>query len=110
MAYALQASRRNILRAGTYRFSKEHVDLIYKLHDRDAWTLWDIKDIYFTDATLEQLAIAVSHGRMDADNIPFSGRPRHTFDPSMIVLEEFNVGDPPPNGDNPSKKALSINK
>ena len=109
MTYAFQAGQRNILRAGTYRFTKENVDLIYKLHDRDAWTLWEIKDIYFTDATLQQIAVAVSHGRMDEDNIPFSGRPKHMFDPSLIVLEEFNVGDPP-NGDNPNKKALSINK
>ena len=90
--YANQASRRNTLQAGTYRFTRENVGLITQLHDRDSWSLWDIKDIHFIDATLQQLAVAIVQGRFDANNVQFKDRPRFTFIPSNIDLDEFNVG------------------
>ena len=90
--YANQASRRNTLQAGTYRFTRENVGLITQLHDRDSWSLWDIKDIHFIDATLQQLAVAIVQGRFDANNVQFINRPRFTFLPSHIDLDEFNVG------------------
>ena len=90
--YALQASRRNTLQAGSYRFTREDVGLITKLYDRESWSLWNIKDMYFIDATLQQLAVAIVQGRFDANNVQFRDRPRFTFIPSNIDLDEFNVG------------------
>ena len=90
--YALQASRRNTLQAGSYRFTREDVGLITQLYDRESWSLWNIKDMYFIDATLQQLAVAIVQGRFDANNVQFKDRPRLTFMPSLIDLDEFNVG------------------
>ena len=90
--YALQASRRNTLQAGSYRFTREDVGLITQLYDRESWSLWNIKDMYFVDATLQQLAVAIVQGRFDGDNVLFSNRPRFTFLPSHIDLDNFNVG------------------
>ena len=93
--YAFQASRRNILQAGSYRFTRQDVGLITQLYDRESWSLWNIKDMYFVDATLQQLAVAIVQGRFDADNVQFRNRPRYTFLPSHIDLDDFNVGDHP---------------
>ena len=90
--YGLQASRLNILQAGSYRFTRQDVSLITQLYDLEAWSLWNIKDMYFVDATLKQLAVAILQGRFDGDNVLFSNRPRFTFLPSHIDLDIFNVG------------------
>ena len=48
--------------------------------------------MYFIDATLQQLAVAIVQGRFDANNVQFINRPRFTFLPSHIDLDDFNVG------------------
>ena len=90
--YAFQDSRRNILQAGSYRFTRQDVSLITQLYDLEAWSLWNIKDMYFVDATLKQLAVAILQGRFDRDNVLFIDRPRITFLPSHIELDNFNAG------------------
>ena len=60
----------------------------------DQWTLWPIKESKFENVTIQQIAVAVEHGRMDLEKIPYFQRPTHSYDPSKILLSEFNVGHP----------------
>ena len=83
-----------MLRAGSYKFHKEDVELIYNLYSIDNWTLWLIKESKFEKASIRQIAVAVQHGRMDLDKVPYFQRATHTYDPDSIVLSEFNVGHP----------------
>ena len=108
--YAFQASRRNILQAGSYRFTRQDVALITQLYDRESWSLWNIKDMYFVDATLQQLAVAIVQGRFDGDNVLFSNRPRFTFLPSHIDLETLMLVFAPNGMIYPNKNAFSFNK
>ena len=72
----------------------EDVEVIYKLYTIDKWTLWTIKEWKFENATIRQLAVAVEHGRMDIEKIPYFQRPTLSYDPDNIVIDEFNVGHP----------------
>ena len=67
MAYPLRPDKSNMLRAGSYKFHKEDVELIYNLYSIDNWTLWLIKESKFEKASIRQIAVAVSHGRMDQE-------------------------------------------
>ena len=83
-----------MLRVGSYKFHMEDVELIYNLYTIDQWTLWAIKEAKFENATIEQIAVAVKHGKMDLEKIPYIQRPTHSYSPSTILLSEFNVGHP----------------
>ena len=72
----------------------EDVELIYNLYEIDQWTLWAIKETKFEIATREQIAVAVKHGKMDLEKIPYFQRPTHSYDPSEILLSEFIIGHP----------------
>ena len=72
----------------------EDVELIHNLYSIDQWTLHEIQESKFENATIGQIAIAVEHGKMDIEKIPYTQRPRHSYDPDDILLSEFNVGHP----------------
>ena len=72
----------------------EDVELIYNLYSIDQWTLHEIKESKFENATIRQIAVAVEHGKMDIEKIPYTQRPRHCYDPDDVLLSEFNVGQP----------------
>ena len=61
MAVQLRPGNSNLLRAGSYKFTMEEVQLIYKLYMTDKWTLWAIQEI----------AVAVNHGQMDLEQTPY---------------------------------------
>ena len=42
-------------------------------------------------ADVKQLAVAILHGMI---NIAYEHMPSFTFDPDMILIDEFNVGQP----------------
>ena len=94
MAYRLRPDRSNMLRVGSYKFHMEDVELIYNLYTIDQWTLWAIKESKFENATIQQIAVAVQHGKMDIEKIPYFQRPTFSYDPDLIVLSQFNVGHP----------------
>ena len=75
MAYRLRPDRSNMLKVGSYKFHMEDVDVIYNLYTIDQWTLWAIKESKFENATIQQIAVAVEHGRMDIEKIPYFQRP-----------------------------------
>ena len=84
----------NMLRVGSYRFHMEDVELIHNLYSSDQWTLHEIQASKFENATIGQIAIAVEHGKMDIEKIPYFQRPTFSYDPDLIVLSQFNVGHP----------------
>ena len=94
MAVQLRPDKSNLLRAGSYKFQMEDVEVIYKLYTIDKWTLWTIKEWIFENATIQQLAVAVMHGGMNIEKIPYFDRATFTYSPDNIVLAEFNVGHP----------------
>ena len=94
MSIQLRPDRSNILRAGSYRFQMEDVELIYKLYEIAKWSLYEIKERKFENATVQQIAVAVAHGRMDVEKLPYFQRATFTYDPDVILLSEFNVGHP----------------
>ena len=83
-----------MLRVGSYQFEMEDVELIYSLYSVDQWSLNAIKESKFENATVQQIAVAVEHGKMDLEKLPYTQRPRHCYDPDNILLSEFNVGHP----------------
>ena len=83
-----------MLRVGSYQFEMEDVELIYSLYSVDQWSLNAIKESKFENATVQQIAVAVEHGKMDLEKLPYTQRPRHCYDPDDILLSEFNVGHP----------------
>ena len=94
MAIQLRPDRSNMLTVGSFKFHMEDVEVIYNLYTIDQWTLWAIKESKFENATIQQIAVAVEHGRMDLEKIPYFQRPTHSYDPDEILLSEFNVGHP----------------
>ena len=94
MAVQLRPDKSNVLRAGSYKFQMEDVEAVWKLYTIDKWTLWTIKQWFFENATIEQVAVAVLHGGMDIEKVPYFQRATFTYSPDMIVLAEFNVGHP----------------
>ena len=94
MAVQLRPGNSNLLIAGSYKFTKEEVQLIYKLYTTDKCTLWAIKETNFDEAQIEEIAVAVTHGKMDNEQIPYDQRATYTYDPSLIILSEFRVGHP----------------
>ena len=52
----------------------EEVQLIYKLYTTDKCTLWAIKETNVDDARIEDKAVAVTHGKMDIEQIPYNQR------------------------------------
>ena len=72
----------------------EDVEVIYNLYTIDQWTLWEIKESKFENATIQQIAVAVVHGRMDLEKHPYFQRATNSYDPDAILLSEFNVGHP----------------
>ena len=83
-----------MLRVGSYQFEMEDVELIYSLYSVDQWSLNAIKESKFENATVQQIAVAVEHGKMDLEKLPYTQRPKHCYDPDNILLSEFNVGHP----------------
>ena len=94
MSYELRPHFSTILRAGSYHFQMEDVELIYKLYVHAQWTLYKIKKRLFENATVRQIAVAVDHGRMDQEKVPYFQRPTFCYDPDVILLSEFRVGHP----------------
>ena len=72
MAVQLRPGNSNLLRAGFYKFTMEEVQLIYKLYTTDKFTLWAIKETNFDEAQREEIAVAVTHGKMDIEQIPYN--------------------------------------
>ena len=72
----------------------EEVALIYNLYANAEWTLYQIKERKFENATVQQIAVAVAHGRMDVEKLPYFQRPTFSYDPDVILLSKFRVGHP----------------
>ena len=72
----------------------EDVELIYSLYSVDQWSLNAIKESKFENATVQQIAVAVEHGKMDLEKLPYTQRATHSYAPDLIILSEFNVGYP----------------
>ena len=94
MAVQLRPGNSNLLRTGSYKFTMEEVQLIYKLYTTDKCTLWTIKETNFDKAQIEEIAVAITHGKMDIEYIPYNQRATSTYDPSSIILSDFRVGHP----------------
>merc|ERR1712121_468866 len=94
MAVPLQPGKSNLLKVGGYNFTMEDVEQIYTLYSDHNSTLWEIKERRFQEASIKQLAVAVLHGQMDKEQLPYTQRGRFTYDPDLIDLNEFNVGQP----------------
>ena len=78
MAVQLRPGNSNLLRAGSYKFTMEEVQLIHKLYMTDNWTLWAIQETHFDDAKIEEIAVAVNHGQMDLEQTPYDQRATFT--------------------------------
>ena len=83
-----------MLKVGSYNFHMEDVEMIYNLYSYHNWTLWIIKERRFEKSSIEQIPVAVSHGRMDKEKKTYFQRATFTYDPDLIDLSEFNVGHP----------------
>ena len=83
-----------MLKTGGYTFTMEDVEQIYQHYSYTNWTLWQIKERRFQLASINQLAVAISHAQMDRDQIPYTQRAGFTYDPEAIDLSNFNVGEP----------------
>ena len=94
MASPLRPGKSNMLQTGGYNFTMGDVEQIYELYSYHNWTLWEIKERRFQEASIKQIAVAVSHGQMDQEQLPYTQRGRFTYDPDLIDLNEFNVGQP----------------
>jgi len=94
MASPVRPDKSNLLKAGGYNFTMGDVEQIYGLYSYQNWTLWEIKERRFQEASIKQIAVVVSHGQMDQEQLPYTQRGRFTYDPDLIDLNEFNVGQP----------------
>ena len=94
MTSPLRPGKSNILKTGGYNFTMEDVEQIYGLYSYHNWTLWEIKERRFQEASIKQLAVAVSHGQMDQEQLPYTQRAGFTYDPEAIDLSNFHVGEP----------------
>ena len=94
MASPVRPDKSNLLKAGGYNFTMGDVEQIYGLYSYQNWTLWEIKGRRFQEASIKQIAVVVSHGQMDQEQLPYTQRGRFTYDPDLIDLNEFNVGQP----------------
>ena len=94
MAVKLRPGKSTLLVEGSYKFTMEEVQLIDKLYTVDKLSLWAIKETKFDEAQLEELAVAVTHGKMDHEQTPYDERATFTYDTSTILLSEFRVGYP----------------
>ena len=92
MAVQLRPGNSALLRARTYSFTFEEVRLIYKLYTDNKFTLWEIKETYFNEAQIQEIAVAIIHARMDIQKLPYDQRATFTYDPSLIELADFRVG------------------
>ena len=59
----------NLLQAGTYTFTKGDVCRIYRFYKDDGLALWQIKNQHFQMADIKQIAVAVSHGKINIQSI-----------------------------------------
>ena len=71
----------------------EEVQLIYRLYADDHWTLSQIKQLRFNEAQIQEIACAITHAQLDIQQIPYDQRPRFSFEPSLMDLSEFKVGN-----------------
>ena len=94
MSIQLRPGTSSLLLAGTYSFTMDEVRLIYRLYADDKLSLWKIKETYFDEAQIEQIAVAIKHASMDIQQIPYDQRPSFSYDPSAIDLAEYRVGNP----------------
>ena len=94
MSVQLRPGTSTLLHAGTYSFTMDELRLIYKLYADDKLTLWKIKETYFNEAQIEQIAVAIKHASMDIQQIPYDQRPSFSYDPSITDLAEYRVGNP----------------
>ena len=85
-----------VLCIGSYKLSMEELYFIFGLYDYEKISLWEIQDceeFHLHEAQIEEIACAISHVKMELEGIPLDQRPRFTFDPSSIDLDEFRVGN-----------------
>ena len=94
MAVQLRRGKSTLLKVSGFNFTMEEVEEIYSLYSLQNWTLWEIKERRFQQASIKQIAVAVSYGQMDKEKITYYQRARFTYDPDDIDLSEFNVGHP----------------
>ena len=77
--------------AGNYEFTRLQARQCALLHQGGA-TLWQIKEQHHTQATLQEIVVAIQVGIMWtfslADLTP------HIFDPNLVCLEVWRVGEP----------------
>ena len=96
MSVKLRPGNSTLLTLGSYTFTMEELKIIYELYVDESFTLWEIKESEesnFDEASIEELAQAITHAQMDIQKIPYDQRPRHTYDPDFIDLTEFRVGN-----------------
>ena len=96
MSVKLRPENSTLLKLGSYNFTMEELSLIYSLYVDETFSLWEIKESEesnFDEASIEELAQAITHAQMDIQQIPYDQRPRHTYDPDFIDLTEFRVGN-----------------
>ena len=89
----LRPGKSTLLVAGAYSFTMEEVKLIYSLYPDNKLSLCEIKESNFHEAQIEEIAVAISHAFMDIQKIPYDKRPRLSYDPSIIDLSEYRVGN-----------------
>ena len=94
MAVQLRPGHSSLLMAGTYSFTFEEVCLIYKLYTENKLTIWELKELGFKEAHIREIAVAIVHGKMDMEHLPYDQRPTFIYDPDSIQLQEFRVDKP----------------
>ena len=87
------------LQVGPYKFSRRDCRNILELYSDDGATLWKIKERYYPLAGLNQIALSIFHGFIDAPKYKI---PDYMFNSNNINIFTFNIGEyqPKPNGMN----------
>ena len=83
-------------RAGNYVFSRSQALQLYQLH-RNGSTIWQLKENYHPNATLEQIIVAIQVGIMG--DIRLEQLTRHIFYPNIVCLEIWRIGHPSQNNE-----------
>ena len=83
--------------AGAYVFTRTEAINLYLLHEH-AVSVWEMKQEYFPNATLEEIIVPIQIGGLlhfDFYNLDdLQELDKTCFDPSCVRLSEWNVGEP----------------
>ena len=79
-------------RAGNYTFTTTEAERCQSLY-RAGSTFWEIRAKYFKQASLAQVCVGITMGRIGR---PYEMIPSEAFDPDLVPLEGWYIGEPNP--------------